>query len=159
MNGPLPALLPPLRGLGELPARTTAHLPAGTTPPTPPLTTLPRDRESDICYGFARLDRDGRMHTRAVTPALGWQPGATFSATSSGLSIVFAESPDGRLTLDKEWHLRIPLALRESRRLASGVGVLLAADPSKRQLVVHPPAALDAIIANWAARTVVADHD
>lgn len=159
MNSPLAPLLLPLRGFGDIPARNASHAPAGSAAPRPPLVALPRDRESVTCYGFTRLDRDGRLHTRAVTPALGWQPGATVSAMPSGLSIVFVESPAGRLTLDKEWHLRVPLALRESRRLGAGTGVLLAADPAKCELVVHPPAALDAMIAIWSARSEVAGDD
>jgi hypothetical protein len=111
----------------------------------------------DVLYGFALLDRDGRFHARRVAASLGWLIGARLTAASRGPAIAITPNPAGRLSLNNEWHLRLPLALRASRHLAAGTGVLLAADPGHDELVVYPPAALDVMIAGWNARSAGGD--
>ena len=160
MSRPTPSPLPPLPGLGgaPAPARSVLHAPAGAAAPTPPLTSLPKDREAELVYGFCRLDRDGRMHIRSVVEVLGWKPGDMIAVQPSGQSIRYVASPNGRLVLDRHGHLRVPLALRESRRIGPSTGVLLVADPTAAALLVYPPSALDVMIARSADQAGAVAH-
>ncbi|WP_232237783.1 MULTISPECIES: AbrB/MazE/SpoVT family DNA-binding domain-containing protein [Actinoalloteichus] len=44
-------------------------------------------------------------------------------------------------------HLRVPASIRHRVGLVAGDRVLLTADPGRNQLVVHPPAVLDDLLA------------
>jgi hypothetical protein len=48
--------------------------------------------------------------------------------------------------------VRLPATVRHWCGLSPGSRVLLAADPAAGRLVVHPPAALDAMIGQFHAR-------
>lgn len=52
----------------------------------------------------------------------------------------------GVLSLTRQGHLRLPAPARRWCGLGAGDRVLLAGDPDQGRLVVHPPAALDAMV-------------
>jgi bifunctional DNA-binding transcriptional regulator/antitoxin component of YhaV-PrlF toxin-antitoxin module len=53
----------------------------------------------------------------------------------------------GAFAVTGRGHLRIPAAVRHWCGLHAGDRVLLAAEPGAGLLVLHPPAALDAVVA------------
>jgi hypothetical protein len=109
--------------------------------------TMPSDRTGDTTYGFSRMDRDGRIAAGDVGPVLEWSTGTRLAAVYRGHSVVLSPSADGQVILRGSWHLRLPAAIRHWSRLTPGIGVLLAADPSRGELVVYPPAVLDEMTA------------
>jgi hypothetical protein len=54
--------------------------------------------------------------------------------------------PQGVFHLTDQGHLRLPATVRHWCGLVTGDRVLLAADPTRGLLVVHPPAVLDTMI-------------
>ena len=57
----------------------------------------------------------------------------------------------GVFRLTGQGHLRLPATVRHWCALLPGDRVLLAANPGQGRLVVHPPAALDAMITQFHA--------
>ena len=54
--------------------------------------------------------------------------------------------PQGVFTVTGQGHLHLPAAVRHWCGLTAGDRVLLAANPADGLLVLHPPAALDAMV-------------
>jgi hypothetical protein len=97
-------------------------------------------------YGLAVLDRYGRVADRALLRALGWEPGHTLELTLIGGSILTVPRPGGPVRVGHDGYLRLPIGLRRACDLAAGDRVLLVAEPSIHRLLLHPPAALDALL-------------
>jgi hypothetical protein len=98
-------------------------------------------------YGLAAVDRRDRAADHVVVQALGWQPGTRLDIRETrGLLVVRADA-HGVFSVTKQGHLRLPAPVRHCCGLVPGDRVLLAADPERDLLVVHPPAALDAMLA------------
>jgi hypothetical protein len=107
---------------------------------------VPVARERSSVYGFAVVNDRGRIAAQPVVQALGWQPGTPLSIREhTGLVVITAE-PGGGSSLTGEGHLRVPVPIRRWCGLEPGCRVLLVADPAQGRLVVHPAAALDAMI-------------
>jgi len=51
----------------------------------------------------------------------------------------------------RDGHVRLPAEVRHRCGLATGDRVLMAADPRSGQLVIYPPATVDAMLARHAA--------
>jgi hypothetical protein len=112
-----------------------------------PLSRLPVTRECSTVYGLATLDTHGRIADRTVMAALGWAPGTRLAiAESSGL-IVASAARHGVFRITPQGHLRLPATVRQWCALTTGDRVMLAAELDVGVLVVHPPAALDAMTA------------
>jgi hypothetical protein len=94
---------------------------------------------------MARLDDRRRIADRAVVRVLGWAPGTLAIRESHGLVLVEADR-HGVFAVTGAGHVRLPAAVRHWCRLAAGDRVLLVAEPIRGLLIVHPPAALDAMI-------------
>jgi hypothetical protein len=111
-----------------------------------PVPRLAVGRERSSTYAFGAVDHRGPIAVRAVFDALGCGPGAAVLVRGrAGLVVVTADGPrETRLT--PEGHLRVPLPVRRWCGLAAGARVLLVADAGEQRLVVHPVAALDAMI-------------
>ena len=52
----------------------------------------------DVLYGFGRMDESGRVADRAMTSALGWQPGDRLTLTAAGL-VIARRDPGGLVTM------------------------------------------------------------
>ena len=52
----------------------------------------------DVLYGFGRMDSSGRVADRAMTSALGWQPGDRLTLTAAGL-VIARRDPGGLVTM------------------------------------------------------------
>ncbi|WP_297538054.1 AbrB/MazE/SpoVT family DNA-binding domain-containing protein [Amycolatopsis sp.] len=114
---------------------------------TLPLPSVPTPRTNTAVYGLAAVDRRGRIADHAIVHALGWQPGTRLDIREThGLLLIHAD-PRGVFSVTKQGHLRLPAPVRHRCCLVPGDRVLLAADPDRGLLIVHPPAALDDILA------------
>ncbi|WP_444948128.1 AbrB/MazE/SpoVT family DNA-binding domain-containing protein [Micromonospora ureilytica] len=99
-----------------------------------------------MVYGLAAIDTSGRIADRAVIRALGWAPGTRLHIREGSEVIVVRRDQQGVFTVSGQGHLRLPAAVRHWCGLTAGDRVLLAASPPEGLLVVHPPAALDAMV-------------
>lgn len=112
-----------------------------------PVPDVPLPRTNATVYGMTTLDCRGRVANQAALRALGWTAGRRLQIREThGLVIIHAD-PHGVFQVTSRGHLRLPANVRHCCGLATGERVLLAADPTQKQLVIYPPAALDTIIA------------
>lgn len=98
-------------------------------------------------YGLAALDCRGRIADRGVLRALGWRGGTQLDIREQGGLLLVTGSPQGVFSMTGQGHLRLPATVRRWCGLGTGDRVLLVAQPADGVLVVHPPAALDAMVA------------
>lgn len=127
----------------------TAGSPSGTSAAhrTLPLPTLSTRRMSSVVYGLAAVDCRGRVADHAVVTALGWVPGTRLNIRESRGLLVIRTDVHGVFSVTKQGHLRLPATVRHCCGLVPGDRVFLAADPQRDLLIVHPPAALDDLLA------------
>nr|WP_307813050.1 AbrB/MazE/SpoVT family DNA-binding domain-containing protein [Micromonospora veneta] len=99
-------------------------------------------------YGLAAIDNSGRIADRTVIRALGWGPGTRLHIREGSGVIVVRLDRQGvfTVTVTGQGHLHLPAAVRHWCGLTAGDRVLLAANPADGLLVLHPPAALDAMV-------------
>ncbi|MFD8497873.1 AbrB/MazE/SpoVT family DNA-binding domain-containing protein [Amycolatopsis sp. NPDC059657] len=113
-----------------------------------PLASVPTPRTSAAVYGLAAVDRRGRVADHAILRALGWTAGTRLDITENcGLLVIRSSAAHGMFSVTNQGHLRLPAPVRHYSGLVPGDRVLLAADPARDLLVVHPPAALDDLLA------------
>jgi hypothetical protein len=140
MNAPLIApLIPPrARPGGREQGRPTVvrRLPVAVVPEVP---VVP----DDVVYGFGRMDESGRVADRAMTSALGWQPGDRLTVTAAAGVVVARRDPDGMVTLPAKPYVVIPAALRRRCGLRPGDRVLLAVFPARDTLAAYSFAVVD----------------
>ena len=121
------------------PARPVARRPL-------PLAKLSEGRAGSATYGLSTLDTSGRIADRQVMQALTWTAGCRLDIRESeGLAVVAADD-SGVFRVTGKGYVHLPATVRHWCRLEQGDRVLLAAYPSAGVLVVHTPAALDALI-------------
>jgi hypothetical protein len=97
-------------------------------------------------YGLAVLDRYGRLAELTVLRALGWGPGQPLTLTLLAGSVLAAPCSGSPVRVGNDGYLRLPVGLRRACRLVAGDRVLLVAEPPAGRLLLHPPAALDALL-------------
>lgn len=124
----------------------SAH--ARGTLPVPEL--APAHDGSTVC-GLATIDCNGRVAEAAVITALGWVPGTRLDIrVHDGLVLITAD-PHAVFRMTRPGQVRLPATVRHWYGLTPGSRVLLTADPGVGRLVVHPPAALHAMITQFHA--------
>jgi len=101
------------------------------------------------------MDRHGRLADRSVVQSLGWTSGCRLDIQTKGGLIVVAARADGAHDLTGPGHVRLPVHVQRSCGLESGDRLLLAGESADGQLVVHPLAAIDAMI-SWLHRILLA---
>ncbi|MGK3206914.1 AbrB/MazE/SpoVT family DNA-binding domain-containing protein [Amycolatopsis sp. MEPSY49] len=114
---------------------------------TLPLPVVPTPRSSSVVYGLAAVDCRGRVADHAIIAALGWQPGGRLHIHESHGLLVIRPDVHGLFSMTNQGYLRLPAAARHCCGLIPGDRVLLAADPGRDVLIVHPPAVLDDLLA------------
>jgi len=146
-------VVPPLpsRGSGGVVGAGCVVSVVGRSLPALPLPSLIPRRTAAIVYGLSTLDDRGRLADRTIMQALGWTAGLGLDITETRGLLVIHSQEYGGFHVTGQGYLRVPAPLRHRCGLQTGDPVLLAADPRQGQLVVYPPAALDALIAGQAA--------
>jgi hypothetical protein len=123
----------------------------GTARRVLPLARLTSSRARSTVYGLATIDCNGRVAETVVINALGWVPGTRLDIRESGGLVLVTASRHGVFAMTGQGYLRLPATVRHWCGLVPGDRVMLAADPADGLLVVHPPAALDAMITQFHA--------
>ena len=110
------------------------------------MSELPTIREAGTLYGFASVDGRGRVSDKAMPRALDWIPGTRLDIRATLGLLVVRACLEGVFTITGQGYLALPASVRRWCDLAAGERVFLAGVPSEGQLLVYPPAALDALI-------------
>ena len=98
---------------------------------------------NDVVYGFGRMDESGRVADRAMTSALGWQPGDGLTLTAAAGVVIARRDPCSMVTMSAKPYLVIPAALRRRCGLRPGDRVLLAVFPAMDVLAAYSFAVVD----------------
>jgi hypothetical protein len=122
-----------------------------------PLPRLAATRARSTVYGLATVDCRGRVADHTVLRALGWVAGTRLDMRESGGLILVTAHRQGVFSVTSQGHLRLSATVRHWCGLAAGDRVLLAGDPAEGLLVVHPPAALDAMTTQFHAGVLGGD--
>jgi hypothetical protein len=123
-----------------------------------PLTELHQlPHETSMLYGIGRMDASGRISDRHIVQALGWDPGHRLQVALIARGIVIRSSTNGPITVPQTQRLAIPLVARHHCNIRAGDNLLLAAAPDHGIVIVHSAAALDDMIVQYHAPSVLAD--
>ena len=115
---------------------TARRLPVAAAPEVP---VVP----DDVVYGFGQMDESGRVADRAMTSALGWQPGDRLTVTAAAGVVIARRDPAGLVTMPAKPYVAIPAALRRRCGLRPGDRVLLAVLPDQDALAAYSFAVVD----------------
>lgn len=118
----------------------------------------PRAVPSTVC-GIAAVDCNGRVAEGAVITALGWAPGTRLDIRESGGLVLITADRHAVFRMTRKGQLRLPATVRHWCGLTPGSRVMLAAQPATGLLVVHPPAALHAMINQYHAAVLGGDAE
>jgi len=136
---PVAPLIPPrARPGGREQGRAGAarRLPVAAAPEAPAV-------PEDVLYGLGRMDASGRVADRAMTCALGWQPGDRLTVTAAAGVVTARRDPAGLVTMPAKPYIVIPAALRRRCGLRPGDRVLLAVFPARDALAAYSLAVVD----------------
>jgi bifunctional DNA-binding transcriptional regulator/antitoxin component of YhaV-PrlF toxin-antitoxin module len=133
------ALVPPRVGVG---VRRSAVSPGRL--PVVALVSLPR--AGVLRYAMARVDVWGVVSNRALIEELGWRGGDRLHVTVLAGSVVVQRHSSGAFAMPTKPYVLLPATVRHHSGLGRGAQVLLVADPEQDALVIHPLAAVDAMI-------------
>lgn len=111
-----------------------------------PVPELPELRKGSAVYGLATLDHRGRIADLSTVRVMGWSRHTRLDIREHGGLLLVSASPQGVFSLTTQGHVRLPTTVRRWCGLDTGDRVLLMAEPGAGLLVVHPPAALDAMV-------------
>jgi hypothetical protein len=139
------------------PPRLTGHATNPRTGRALPLPQLQSPRQRSTVYGLARLDCHGRIADHLVVRTLGWGAGTRLDMREHAGLVLVSAADQGVFTVTSQGHVRLPAMVRRRCGLATGDRVLLSAEPADGLLFVHPPAALDAMVAWWHAGVLGGD--
>ncbi|MFI5843920.1 hypothetical protein ACIA8K_29900 [Catenuloplanes sp. NPDC051500] len=112
-----------------------------------PLARLQARRSGRLVYGLATLDMKGRVADRVLMRELGWEPGTRLDMRERGALLFITEDEAGVFSVRRDGRLVLPAGVRRWAGLSAGSRVLLVADPKIGRLVIHPPVALDGMVA------------
>src|SRR2546421_10395099 len=132
-----------------VPGRITAPDPERVAPlPTP--MDLPPLRDLHAADGLrlsiALMDGGGRLQDRGAVAALGWNPGDRLLITLVQTSVVIRRRPDGVFVMPRKPYVALPAPVRKGSGALAGSRLLLVADPAHDVLIVHPEAAVQAML-------------
>lgn len=121
----------------------------GEHPPSAASPTVRATRCPSTVCGIATVDCNGRVAEGAVITALGWAPGTRLDIRESGGLVLITADRHAVFRMTRKGQLRLPATIRHWCGLTPGSRVMLAAHPATGLLVVHPPAALHAMIIQY----------
>jgi len=137
----VPPITPGRRPGGHLGSHPVRHAACPLPIPLMPVRSTP-----ETVYGLAVIDCHGRTADRIVLHALGWRPGRPVALSIIGGSVLAVPDDRADVAISVDGYLRLPIGLRRRCGLTTGDRVLLVADPPADRLLIHPPAALDAVL-------------
>ena len=106
----------------------------------------PERAGSAAVFGLSAVDCHGRINDRSILRSLGWVGGLRLAIQErAGLIVVVAE-PGGVFCVSRQGYLQLPAVVRGWCGLAAGDRVFLAVDAGRSRMVVHPPAAIEAMV-------------
>jgi len=123
--------------------------------PLPPAPSIARG--GSTVFGVATLDCNGRLAEGSVVAALGWGVGTRLDIRVLAGLVLIAADPYAVFRMTRPGQLRIPAGVRDWCGLAPGHRVLLTADLDAALLVVHPPAAMAAMVSQFHAAVLGGD--
>lgn len=142
MTGLVPSL--------SLPGRITAPAHSRPLPSAPIPLGLPSLRAPDEGDGprlsIAVMDAGGRLQDSGAVAALDWRPGDRLLITVVRTSVVIHRRPDGVFVMPRKPYVALPAPVRKACGAHAGSRLLLAADADHDVLIVHPEAAVQAML-------------
>jgi hypothetical protein len=114
-------------------------------------------RPRSTVYGLTTMDDRERLADHAVVRALGWGSGTRLDIHESGGMVLVRADRQGVFSVTGQGYVRLPATVRHWCALTPGDRVLLVADPDQGLLVVHPPAALGAMVTQLHAEVLGGD--
>ncbi|MFD9734822.1 AbrB/MazE/SpoVT family DNA-binding domain-containing protein [Umezawaea sp. NPDC059074] len=96
---------------------------------------------------MAAVDSGGRVADNVVLRTLAWGPGTALDLEIRHGLVVIHATARGTSAVTPQGFLRLSVSLRRRLDLHAGDRVLLAAYPDHQLLIVHPPIALDDLLA------------
>ncbi|WP_141715022.1 AbrB/MazE/SpoVT family DNA-binding domain-containing protein [Micromonospora rhizosphaerae] len=112
--------------------------------PVPRLATPPN--RGSIYYTVTAIDVWGRLADRSPLHRLHWRPGLSLAVSITQGAVLVIPHRDGRHSVTRQGHLRLPAAVRRVFRLEAGDRLLLAACPARNFLVAYPMIVVDAML-------------
>ncbi|WP_433621040.1 hypothetical protein [Nocardia sp. CA-120079] len=107
-----------------------------------------RPADGDVVYGICTLGDGGRVLDKLGFAALDWRPGTCLELTRLDAGVLLARPAlDGNTAIAAGGYFRIPYRLRRQVSLFVGDRTLLIGHRARKQLLIHPPAALDELCA------------
>ncbi|WP_203919739.1 AbrB/MazE/SpoVT family DNA-binding domain-containing protein [Rugosimonospora africana] len=142
-----------------VPGRHGESGPAGRSRPPLPVAALASVSPAavDTIYALSMVDKSGRVTDRSMVRELGWRPGTRLDIRERRGIIVVSPAASGVDSISRQAFLKLPLTVRRWCRIKTGDKVLLAAHHAVGVLVVHPVAALHALLADVHAAAVRGD--
>lgn len=117
-----------------------------------PVARLKRpERGNSTYYTVTAIDVWGRLADRSPLLALDWQPGLSIAMSVTQGAVVVVSRRDGRHTITRQGHLRLPASVRHVCRLKAGDRLLLAACPDRDLLIAYSMSALNAMVFSYHA--------
>ena len=95
---------------------------------------------------IALMDGGGRLQDRGAVAALGWSQGDRLLITIVRTSVVIRRRPDGVFVMPRKPYVALPAPVRRGCGALAGSRLLLVADPVHDVLIVHPEAAVQAML-------------
>jgi hypothetical protein len=100
-----------------------------------------------VQYALSVVGANGRLGDRAVVRCVGWSPHDRLDIREDHGLITVTADPRGSFRVSAAGFVLLPATVRTWCRLRAGDRVLIVADPQAGRLVIHPPAALESMIA------------
>ena len=144
-----------------LPGRIASPEPAGEPSPLVPM-GLPPLRELGAADGprlsIAVMDGGGRLQDRGAVATLGWEPGDRLLITVVKTSVVIRRRDDGVFVMPRKPYVALPAPVRRGCGALAGSRLLLVADPVHDVLIVHPEAAVQAMLRTFHTSLAAAEE-
>ncbi|MFB9448713.1 AbrB/MazE/SpoVT family DNA-binding domain-containing protein [Dactylosporangium vinaceum] len=142
MTSIVPALIPASPG----PAADSQTIPGRTSRGPLPLATFADERTRSTLYALPAIDINGRLADQTIVRSMGWEPGTRYAIKEHGGLLLVEGTAHGIFSITRRGHLYIPAVVRRRFAIAASDRLFVAADPAERRIVIHPPAAVDAMI-------------
>jgi hypothetical protein len=104
---------------------------------------------SVISFGVCFVDDRGRIAGRHVFRSLNWSADACLTSMVGTNYAVLKPVPDGRLTIDSQFRIRLPASLLHYCDLSNGGLAFLVGVPEHNMLIVHPPVNVEDMVRDF----------